>query len=223
MAKSESVNTAAAKMVEAMGEIGYVQKDKANAHHKYRYLSEEATKRAVQAACIKVGLALSTTINIVTGDLQHFVCKAVVTFLDPVTGHTVEVEGMGQGKDNTDKALMKAQTAAVRECLKNAFSIPAGTDPEGDPATDKPATKKAAPKKAAVPAVKLLTEEQFEDKMNLIGAHIGDCTEVGQLDKAIVGLETYLSSKGVSAKTTTMHESMVAFVQTKREELTDGK
>lgn len=223
-ADSEIENTAGKKMVTCMRNLGYIQKDKKNKHFDYAFLSEEAVKKRVQAELIAVGLCVETTLEVMMGDVSNIIVKATIQFVDPYTLDSIIVEGLGQGKDNGDKAVMKAQTAAVREAYKNAFCIPSGTDPEGDPATDKPATKKrAAPKKAAAPAVKLLTEDEFEDKMNLIGAHASDCTDLSQLDKSFVGLEKYKSSEGVSSKTTTMYKSMVKFVQDKREELENGE
>jgi len=79
----------------------------------------------------------------------------------------ITVEGIGQSTDLGDKAVMKANTAAIKYCLTNAFLISWGDDPEGDPAGDAPTTpkakgkprakKKSTPKAKTPPAAKKTT------------------------------------------------------------------
>lgn len=149
-----------ADLAEVMAEVGYVQKDGTNAFQKYKYASAEAVLKKVNAALSSRGICISSNCTVV-----HFnpsgtdssggkvASNAVVHLrLKFVRGsEEVLVEGMGQGADSGDKAVMKANTAAIKYCLTNAFCISWGDDPEADETTDgapkkgRAATKKTAP------------------------------------------------------------------------------
>lgn len=118
------------------GEIGYLQKDGTNSAQRYNYLSERAVKQAVNEAFAKYGLIGEWTINLVKYERNEVNGKSGV---DAVVGAQIIVTdgfdkvrctGLGMGRDGQDKAVMQAQTAAVRECLKNLFIIVSGNDPE---------------------------------------------------------------------------------------------
>lgn len=64
----------------------------------------------------------------------------------------ITVEGVGASTDLGDKAIMKANTAAIKYCLTNAFLISWGDDPEASPDGDVPADPK--PKAKAKKATK---------------------------------------------------------------------
>jgi hypothetical protein len=135
-----------------MAEVGYVQKDGKNDFHGYKYASAEAVLRKVNAALAAKGIAVGSSAEIVHHDDA---CKMAVV---KVTLHfhrgacRVTVEGLGQGSDKGDKAVMKANTAALKYALANAFMISWGDDPEASAAHDEEPTrveKKAPVKKAA--------------------------------------------------------------------------
>lgn len=65
-----------------------------------------------------------------------------------ITREEITVEGVGASTDLGDKAIMKANTAAIKYCLTNAFLISWGDDPEASAAGDAPATPKARTPKA---------------------------------------------------------------------------
>lgn len=120
----------------AMAAIGSIAKDRKNSFHGYDYMSEEAVKRAVQKALRDVGeVPKSITFP---ADLmrtweyerknKRYMCIMVTCRIEFDDGRVFE--GLGCGEDSEDKAPMKAQTAAIRECWKNAFCIPSGGDPE---------------------------------------------------------------------------------------------
>ena len=216
-------NTAAAKLVKVMGRVGYVQKDKKNSHFKYNYLSEEAVKREIQAACVAENLALEVSVEILDGGLNHLIIKAQVEFIDPDTGHSVISEGVGQGKDNTDKAAMKAQTAAVREAMKNACCIPAGNDPEGDDSVDSPAKAPSKPRKAGKvqpPSdTPVMTPAALQKALEALGKDISGSQDLQVLRALGARLSGCKASSGQDTKSLTMYESMVKHYKTKEMEL----
>jgi hypothetical protein len=50
---------------------------------------------------------------------------------------TLSAQGIGQGFDKGDKAVMKAMTAAQKYAYATAFCISWGDDPEADSTTDR--------------------------------------------------------------------------------------
>jgi hypothetical protein len=123
-------------LVAAMAEVGAVAKDKTNKHSKYSYQSEEAIKQAVQAALIATSTVPdSITMEILSDDWrdgkqgQQNIIKVRVSLVFDGRPY----QGLGAGIDYGDKALMKAQTAAIREAWKTALCIPTSSlDPEND-------------------------------------------------------------------------------------------
>lgn len=130
----ERTGTVQARLLNAMASIGYIQKDAKNSHFKYSYLSERAVKQAVQSALVAAGeMPTRIKMEVLSMSTPHLVfVKCIITFADGQ-----KYDGLGCGADKGDKAVMKAQTAAIRECWKNIFCIPSGDDPEADPSTDK--------------------------------------------------------------------------------------
>ena len=143
----------AKKLAEAMSEVGYVQKDATNDFHRYRYASAEAVLRKVNAALSSRGVAVATQAELLRydrvpgskgGENNVAVVKLALEFTDGE--ERIHVEGLGSGMDSGDKAVMKANTAALKYAVANAFLISWGDDPEADAATDEEAAKpKAAP------------------------------------------------------------------------------
>lgn len=151
----------AKKLAEAMAEVGYVQKDATNVFHRYRYASAEAVLRKVNAALSSRGVAVSSQADLVRydqapgnkgGTNTMAVVKLALEFTDGE--ERVRVEGLGSGMDSGDKAVLKANTAALKYAVANAFLISWGDDPEADAATDQEA-------KAAAETPKLPPEDPF--------------------------------------------------------------
>lgn len=130
----------------AAGEIGSLEKDRKNLHQGYDYLSENAVKKATRNAMVKHGILPDHILFDVTasewrrgkqGELNHVTMRCRLLW-GPLTNPHSEVQGYGSGQDYGDKAIMKAQTTALREALKSRFSIATGQDPEADPVGDEP-------------------------------------------------------------------------------------
>jgi|8_EtaG_2_1085327.scaffolds.fasta_scaffold10196_4 hypothetical protein len=134
-------------LAQTMAEVGYVQKDATNDFQRYKYASAEAVLRKVNTSLSSQGVCCASTAELVSHEtIQgpkkatfHAIVKLSLTFhkgSDQIT-----VSGLGSGSDSGDKSVMKANTAALKYCLANAFLISWGDDPEADVETDKRASE----------------------------------------------------------------------------------
>lgn len=147
------MTTFAAKMAKAAAAVGGVLHDARNDFHKYEYTSSEAVKGRVQRALAQHELCISEATAEAVGDItgKSAVIRYRVTVSDG--NSSASAEAFGAGVDATDKAPMKACTAAFKYALVALFCIPMGEDPEADSAPDRDAAKpspKAAPRKDPV-------------------------------------------------------------------------
>jgi hypothetical protein len=145
-------------------DIGYVQKKSKNTAQDYKYAGAEEVLSRANTALFSRGVSISSSAEVehfnVTqyteetkfGLKTKFRSDAVVRLR--LTFHYADeqrtVEGLGSATDLGDKAVMKANTAALKYCLANAFLISWGDDPEADEAVDREVkaqpTSKEAPK-----------------------------------------------------------------------------
>jgi len=190
------------RLSDAMAIIGGLRKDKKNLHGKYEYLSEEAVKRAAQDAFVTAQVVPEFSFSILavrevkasnggTRLLYDVLCTVTIRDGD----ETVTSQGLGSGIDHTDKGLMKAQTAALRECLKGLFCIPSGTDPEAYPdephGSDeaKPAAKPGTEQKQQAP-VSLEALSSIRKELGMSSAQVSAVAvkrfgkKVGAMDQA---------------------------------------
>jgi len=159
----------AKKLADVAREVSYVQKDGANTFHKYRYASAAAVLEKVNQAFSSRGVATFPSVEVLEnvtiatkqGEARLVTVRVKVRLVDGETGETDTLEGLGSGSDNGDKAVMKAQTAAIKYAYMLGFSISTGDDPEADASTDEavsaapqnePTGNIAAPKRDVAPA-----------------------------------------------------------------------
>jgi ElaB/YqjD/DUF883 family membrane-anchored ribosome-binding protein len=136
--------TLATELAAVMAEVGYVQKDARNDHFKYKYASADAVLTKVREACSKRGIAVVRTgAEVVSYENQIAVVRLTQTYR--FGGEEATFTGLGSGKDSGDKAVMKANTAALKYLLSLAFNISWGDDPEADSKTDAPSEPKKRP------------------------------------------------------------------------------
>ena len=135
----------AEKLIEAMKQCKYVTKNGVNTFHKYRYATSADVLEKVNAAFTKQGIATIVVPEIIKdeavttakGTVEHLVTvKIEVTLVDKDSGETAVFRGFGSGQDSTDKAVMKAQTAALKYAYMLSLAIATGDDPEADEKTD---------------------------------------------------------------------------------------
>ena len=135
----------AVKLIEAMKLCKYVMRNGVNTFHKYKYATSADVLEKVNAAFTKQGIATIVVPEIIKdeavttakGTVEHLVTvKIEVTLVDKDSGETAIFRGFGSGQDATDKAVMKAQTAALKYAYMLSLAIATGNDPEADEKTD---------------------------------------------------------------------------------------
>lgn len=149
----------AKKLVAVMSECSHVTKNGTNEYHKYRYATAEDVLQKVNEALTKNKLAsvvMPELISIVDvtnqkGNTEHLATvRVLVRLVDGDSGESVELYGIGSGQDAGDKAVMKAQTAAIKYAYMMSLCIATGDDPEADRNTDENTGSTKQKSKAAV-------------------------------------------------------------------------
>ena len=135
----------ASKLVEVMKSCKYVTKNGLNTFHKYKYATSADVLEKVNAALTNQGIATVVLPEIVKdevvttskGNAEHLVTvKIEITLIDKDSGETATFRGFGSGQDASDKAIMKAQTAALKYAYMLSLAMATGDDPEADTKTD---------------------------------------------------------------------------------------
>ena len=143
----------AKKLVKVMSDCDYVQKDGKNDFHNYKYVSAANILVKVNEALVKNGLASFATpelisfedVKTIKGNTEHLATvKMIVTVMDIDSDETIQIIGLGSGQDVGDKAIMKAQTAALKYAWMLTLNISTGDDPEADSSVDERMSKQAA-------------------------------------------------------------------------------
>lgn len=133
------------KVSEMMNECSYVAKNGYNTGIKYKYAQASDVTRLVRPALLKYKLItvinhevidFSVVKNKSGNEEKIATVKISVTLIDTETGETLVTTGLGSGIDHGDKAIMKAETAALKYAFLQLLSIETGDDPEGDVSVD---------------------------------------------------------------------------------------
>ena len=139
------MKTIASKLVKIMNECNYIKKSGTNDFHKYKYATSAEVLEKINTALVKQNICsivipqILSNIDVTTtkGNIEHLVTvKIDIMLLDAETGETVTITGLGSGQDSGDKAVMKAQTAAIKYAYLLSMAISTGDDPEADIKTD---------------------------------------------------------------------------------------
>ena len=147
----------ARKLVLIMGECSHVAKDGFNDYHKYKYASASGVLEAINAALVKHKVASVVTPAILSsydvtnakGNVEHQVTVGCnILLIDSESGESIDLYGIGTGQDAGDKAVMKAETAAIKYAYLLSLAISTGDDPEADTKTDE--NNYAEPQRTAV-------------------------------------------------------------------------
>lgn len=148
------------KLSQIMSECGYVQKQGQNDFHKYRYATASDVLEKVNKALVKHGVAVAAESELIElrdvtnlkGNSEHLATvRTTVTFYDSDSGEHISCVGLGSGQDPGDKAVMKAQTAAIKYAFMLTLAMATGDDPEADAGVDQRMTGKPAPSKLPEP------------------------------------------------------------------------
>lgn len=160
----------AKKLVLIMGECSHVAKDGFNDFHKYSYASAAGVLETINAALVKHKVASVVTPAILSsfdvtnakGNIEHQVTVGCnILLIDSESGESIDLYGIGTGQDVGDKAVMKAETAAIKYAYLLSMAISTGDDPEADTRTDE--NSYAEPQRTAAknaPTVKNTVEQQ---------------------------------------------------------------
>ena len=147
----------AKKLVLIMGECSHVAKDGFNDYHKYKYASAAGVLETINAALVKHKVASVVTPAILNsydvtnakGNIEHQVTVGCnILLIDSESGESMDLYGIGTGQDAGDKAVMKAETAAIKYAYLLSMAISTGDDPEADTKTDE--NSFAEPQRTAV-------------------------------------------------------------------------
>lgn len=216
------------KVLALQSKVGYIQKDKRNEFHKYKYVSAEAVLSAVNTAMLEARLSSCPIFEIMSEDktdrgqgktpdrIVTVRCSLFATDADTGLEQRLAV-AFGCGQDTGDKAVMKAQTAALKYAWMTALNIPTGDDPEADETVDKrneaaPAAPQptrtyvpgggipvSAPAEIAAPEpaqAKKTDETRADDEYNAVDKEIGTKPEPPRRLQKVTGRVT-----GVQVKT----------------------
>ncbi|MEN6412827.1 MAG: ERF family protein [Veillonellales bacterium] len=135
----------AAKLVKVMHEVAYVAKNGNNEYHGYSYATSADVLQKINAALTKYNICSiaspevisMTDVTTAKGNTEHLATvKISILLVDAESGETVTIAGLGSGQDIGDKAVMKAETAAIKYSYLLSMAIQTGDDPEADTQTD---------------------------------------------------------------------------------------
>lgn len=136
----------AKKLVLVMEECSHILKQGVNEYHKYTYATAEDVLSKVNSSLTKnriVSIVIPylqslTDVQNLKGHTEHLATVQVkIELIDSESGESVKFVGIGSGQDVGDKAVMKAQTAAIKYAYMMSLCIATGDDPESDTNTDK--------------------------------------------------------------------------------------
>lgn len=135
----------AKKFIDVMKECSYVEKNGTNTYHNYQYATSADVLAKVNASLVKHGIAsvavpeLLDMADVTTakGNTEKLATiQMQITLIDTESGETFTIVGIGSGQDSGDKAVMKAETAAIKYAYMLSLAISTGDDPEADMQTD---------------------------------------------------------------------------------------
>lgn len=135
----------AKKLVNIMIECGHIAKNGLNSYHQYKYATAEDVLLKVNTALTKNKIAsvvipeIASMVDVTNlkGNTEHLVTVNVqIKLIDSESGECVDLFGIGSGQDAGDKAVMKAQTAAIKYAYMMSLCIATGDDPEADTKKD---------------------------------------------------------------------------------------
>ena len=133
------------KLSLAMKSCSYIEKTGENTFHGYSYVTSSDVLERVNDALTSVGLITAVTptlldlreVQTAKGNVdKHATISVTISIIDVETGKSVQISGIGSGQDSGDKAIMKAETAAIKYAYMLSFCIATGDDPEADDSTD---------------------------------------------------------------------------------------
>lgn len=133
------------KLANVMKDCHYIQKIGKNNFHGYNYVTSADVLDKVNTALLNNGIITTVTPTLIDfrevttakGNVdKHATISVIISMIDIESGESVQISGIGSGQDSGDKAIMKAETAAIKYAYMLSFCIATGDDPEADERTD---------------------------------------------------------------------------------------
>lgn len=133
------------KLANVMKDCHYIQKIGKNNFHGYNYVTSADVLDKVNTALLNNGIITTVTPTLIDfrevttakGNVdKHATISVMISMIDIESGESVQISGIGSGQDSGDKAIMKAETAAIKYAYMLSFCIATGDDPEADDNTD---------------------------------------------------------------------------------------
>lgn len=166
------------KLSLAMKSCSYIEKTGENTFHGYSYVTSSDVLERVNDALTSVGLITAVTptlldlreVQTAKGNIdKHATISVTISIIDVETGESVQISGIGSGQDSGDKAIMKAETAAIKYAYMLSFCIATGDDPEADNTTDLK-TQDISPKESTAKPTARSNQRMVSDDL-----HCTDC------------------------------------------------
>ena len=121
----------AKKLIEVMKDCSVVAKSGVNSSQNYKYTTTADVMEKVNAALTKHGIASIVNPEIV--DFREYTTskgnaaslatvKVTISLVDAESGESCTISGLGSGQDFGDKAVMKAQSAAIKYAYLLSFA-----------------------------------------------------------------------------------------------------
>lgn len=126
------------KLVKVMEACRYIARDSQNAYQNYKYTSAASMFGRINEALTANGICVSSTMRKIEtrevanskGTLEKYVeVEVALTFRDVDSDEYLTNVAIGSGQDLGDKAVMKAQTAALKYAYIGGLCIAMGDDP----------------------------------------------------------------------------------------------
>lgn len=175
------------KLSLAMKSCSYIEKTGENTFHGYSYVTSSDVLERVNDALTSVGLITAVTptlldlreVQTAKGNIdKHATISVTISIIDIETGESVQISGIGSGQDSGDKAIMKAETAAIKYAYMLSFCIATGDDPEADTNIDLNTHTVSQPKsditrkKVTSPQTKVIDDLHCTDCGNAISSKV---------------------------------------------------
>lgn len=171
------------KLLEVAKHCAYIRKDGVNQFHKYNYATAAqifekvgealAEQRLVSRPLFQIYGAVEKP-NAKGGVEQLVTVEAKLSIHDLDTDDRIECNGFGSGQDNGDKAIMKAQTAALKYAWMMLLNISTGDDPEADATVDSRASGEPIQKKKTPEEYQATVERNKASKLSPLAVELSN-------------------------------------------------
>jgi len=174
----------ATKLIQVMTECSHITKNGTNSFHGYKYATSADVLEKINASLVKHGICsiaipeLISMVDVTTAkeNIEKLATvKMDIMLFDKDSGETVTITGLGSGQDSGDKAVMKAETAAIKYAYMLSMAIATGDDPEADENVDKQNQKDGVKEKTKLERV----NNSANKTASLNGGPTYECQECG--------------------------------------------